>query len=81
MSVNGTLYLAGPFNEETVRGITRRFSGLLNREVVFDVRRNDALIGGFLALLDGKVYDSSILARVKGMRQYLLEEEQSGNDE
>ena len=71
MALTGTLRIAGPYDEETIRSITGHFSALLNTEVTFSVSRDDSLIGGFTAIVDNKLYDSSILSRLKRLEQHL----------
>lgn len=71
----GILYVAGPFGQADVCGIEERFSKMLGDKVVFDIKKNDELIGGFMAMVDGKVYDASILAQMKDIQRYMLDKE------
>lgn len=71
----GILYVAGPFEQADVSAIEERFSKMLGNQVVFDVKKNDKLIGGFMAMVDGKVYDASILAQIKDIQRYMLDKE------
>lgn len=77
MAISGELYIAGPYGDEEVKNITEHFCNLLGEPVTFSVKRDDSLIGGFLALLGGKVYDSSLLVRVQGMKRHMLEKERA----
>ena len=65
MALKGELYVAGPFGKEQIESIKAHFTELLGEEVEFDVRRNESLIGGFMAMINGKVYDSSVAFRMK----------------
>jgi len=56
MALRGELYTAGPFGEDQIESVKRHFVELLGQEVSFEVKRNEALIGGFLAIIDGKIY-------------------------
>ena len=75
MMHKGELYIAGPCDDKLISNIEAQFSRILGGEVTFDVQRDERLIGGFLAMVDGKVYDSSILSRVKDVERHLFESE------
>ncbi len=75
MMHKGELYIAGPCDDKLIGNIEAQFSRILGGEVTFDVQRDERLIGGFLAMVDGKVYDSSILSRVKDVERHLFESE------
>ncbi|HWQ58440.1 MAG TPA: F0F1 ATP synthase subunit delta [Clostridia bacterium] len=72
MALKGELYVAGPFGEEQLAIVQARFSRLLGAEVAFEVTRDESLIGGFLALVDGKAYDASVSSRMKDVRRFLV---------
>ncbi|MEA4871090.1 MAG: F0F1 ATP synthase subunit alpha [Christensenella sp.] len=72
MALRGELYTAGPFGEEQIESVKRHFKELLGQEVSFEVKRNEALIGGFLAIIDGKVYDASVAYRIKEAQHLLV---------
>ena len=72
MALKGELYTAGPFGEEQIESVKQHFKELLGQEVSFDVKRNEALIGGFLAIIDGKVYDASVAYRIKEAQHLLV---------
>ncbi len=75
MALNGELYIAGPFDDAQVQDVTARLSRLIGQEISLDVKRDEHLIGGFLAMIDGKVYDSSVLTRMKDVQRHLFERE------
>ncbi len=75
MTHKGELYIAGPFSDTLIKSIEAQFSRILNGDVTFDVQRDERLIGGFLAMIDGKVYDSSISTRMKDVERHLFERE------
>ena len=81
MALKGELYTAGPFGEEQIESVKQHFKKLLGQDVVFDVRRNEALIGGFLAIIDGKVYDASVAYRIKEAQHLLVTNDVSGGAE
>ena len=78
MALRGELFTAGPFGEDQIESVKRHFCELLGQEVSFEIKRNDALIGGFLAIIDGKVYDASVAYRVKEAQHLLVTNSVSG---
>ena len=72
MALKGELYVAGPFGKEQIESIKAHFTELLGEEVEFDVRRNESLIGGFMAMINGKVYDSSVAFRIKEAQHSMI---------
>jgi len=71
MALKGTLTVAGPFGREQLDALQARFAELLGEEVVLEVRRDEGLIGGFVALIGGKVYDASVASRIRDVQRYL----------
>ena len=51
MALNGKLFVAGPFGEEQLGSLKAHFKRLLGDEVSFDVKRDERLVGGFLAFV------------------------------
>ena len=78
MALRGELYTAGPFGEEQIASVKKHFNELLGQEVSFEVKRNDTLIGGFLAIIDGKIYDASVAYRIKEAQHLLVTNSVSG---
>lgn len=75
MALKGMLYVAGPFDQTEIDKVTEHFTRLLGQPVAFEVKRDEKLIGGFLAMVDGKVYDSSIAVQLKDLGRYMLDKE------
>ena len=78
MALRGELYIAGPFGEDQIESVKRHFNELLGQEVSFEVKQNEALIGGFLAIIDGKIYDASVAYRIKEAQHLLVTNSVSG---
>ena len=78
MALRGELYTAGPFGEEQIASVKKHFNELLGQEVSFEVKQNEALIGGFLAIIDGKIYDASVAYRIKEAQHLLVTNSVSG---
>ncbi|HWP79832.1 MAG TPA: F0F1 ATP synthase subunit delta [Candidatus Acidoferrum sp.] len=73
--IKGNLFVAGPFGAEEVGKIEAYFTRMLGDRVVLKVKKDDKLIGGFLATVDGKAYDASVLGRMKDMQHHMLDKE------
>jgi F-type H+-transporting ATPase subunit alpha len=78
MALRGELYIAGPFGEDQIDLVKKHFNELLGQEVSFEVKHNEALIGGFLAIIDGKIYDASVAYRIKEAQHLLVTNSVSG---
>jgi len=78
MALRGELYTAGPFGEDQIESVKKHFNELLGQEVSFEVKHNEALIGGFLAIIDGKIYDASVAYRIKEAQHLLVTNSVSG---
>ncbi len=72
MAQKAKLYIAGEFGDEQIASVRAHFARLTGREVDFDVVRDERLIGGFLALVDGRAYDASIASRMKDAKRQLI---------
>ena len=73
--IKGNLYIAGPFDDAEKGKIEAHFTKMLGEQVVLNIKKDSKLIGGFLATVDGKVYDASMLARMKDIQRYMLDKE------
>ena len=71
MSYQGKLYIAGPYDESCIDNITQALSKMLGQPVSLDVEEDASLIGGFRAIVDGKLYDASLLTQCKQIRRHL----------
>lgn len=58
------LMIAASFDERAVKLVCDEFSALIGEPLDFDVIRDEKLIGGFIAMIDGKVYDTSFSSRL-----------------
>ena len=62
------LKIAGPFDKVDLGKITDGFEKRLNKQIDFEIVEDSSLIGGFIAYIDGKVYDASIALQLKNIR-------------
>ena len=70
-SRKGVLKLAAPCGDEQLSSITDRLERLLGCHLELTTEIDSSLIGGFVALVDGKVYDFSYAAQLSAMQQKL----------
>ena len=66
------LTLARPFGQEAVEEYSARFSALLGREVIPNVRVCPGILGGIVVRAGNTIYDGSLRRRLDGMRRTLL---------
>lgn len=58
------IMIAPSFDERAVRLVCEEFAAIIGEPLDFDVIRDEKLIGGFIAMIDGKVYDTSFSSRL-----------------
>ena len=58
---------------ETIEKIKARFSQYLNEELEWSVEEDASLIGGFLAYIDGTVYDCTVATKLEEIKQALYD--------
>jgi len=81
MALKGELYITDSFGEDQIESVKQHFKSLLGQDVVFEIKHNDALIGGFLAIINGKIYDASVSYRIKEAQKFLVSNDTSGGAE
>ena len=67
----GTLRIAPPYDDELVDMITKGFADILGDDVEFDVVEDKSLIGGFLAVIDGTMYDAGLKEQLEMTKEAL----------
>ena len=67
------LKFASKTNPQTVESIKARFSERLNSEFEWKVVEDESLIGGFVAYIDGTVYDCTVATKLEAMKIKLAE--------
>lgn len=65
------LIVPGPFKDDYIIDIKTRFEKLLDKPVSFEIEIDASIIGGFIAFIDGKIYDASIKTRLNEIRKNL----------
>lgn len=71
MTETGTVRIAPPYDENLIRKLEAGFSRLLDRPVDLTAEEDPALLGGFVAYVDGKVYDASMQTGLTDLLQAL----------
>ena len=71
MLFSGTVYTAGPANGAIKDSIERHFETILGQRAILTFYEDDSLIGGFRAVINGKMYDASLLAKTKNILAHL----------
>lgn len=74
MAELSTIYTAAELDAAAQHDMEQRFSQKLGHDVHFNFLVDESLIGGFLALIDGRAYDNSLKTRLDNMRKYILNE-------
>jgi F0F1-type ATP synthase delta subunit len=58
------IIVAPSFDEAAIRLVCDGLSALSGEPIDFDVVKDDKLLGGFIVMFDGKVYDNSFSTRL-----------------
>lgn len=66
------LWLSSGTDRETAEYIVRSFEELFGRELDFDIQLDPSLLGGFVAEIDGCVFDSSVSSKMEEIKRILL---------
>lgn len=67
------LEIAPPYDDDLIRRIEQGFSDRLGTEVRFAVNERPELLCGFVAYVNGIVYDVSGRTRLADIKEYLLD--------
>ncbi len=70
-TLSGTLETATHCEEETISAMQSMLENLLGVNLQLDVQEDESLVGGFIAYIDGQVYDFSYIAQLGAMKQAL----------
>ena len=67
------LEMAPPYDDSLIRRVEEGFSSLLGFEVQFKVLETPSLLSGFIAYIDGVVYDTSGKTQLMNLQKHLLD--------
>lgn len=73
MAIDGKLKSAVQLDELTVQSIKRRFESLAGEEINFKVEVDPSLLGGFIVVLNNKVYDRSIRSNLGRLKDFIID--------
>lgn len=68
------LLIASPYDEATIKAIKDGFSKQYGEELDFEIVEDNNILGGFIAIIDGKVYDASFSSRLHEISRQLSNE-------
>lgn len=72
MSLRAIIWIPKSMDESCIERLKQGFDKKLNKELDYEIIIDNDLIGGFIAHINGKVYDSSFSTRLNDMRTHLL---------
>ena len=70
---NAVLEIALPYNDDLIEKIERGFFEKLEFDISFEVVESPSLLSGFIAYINGVVYDSSGKTLLHDMKKHLLD--------
>lgn len=68
------LLIASPYDETMIKAIRDGFSKQYGEELDFEIIEDNKILGGFIAIIDGKVYDASFSSRLHEISRQLSNE-------
>ena len=71
--LHGELISSMELDEETKELIAKKFEEMLGAPVQFKTRIDESILGGFIATINGRVYDGSVLARMKTLKGFITD--------
>ena len=79
--LKGTVYTAFALSPEQKSAIERRFSEALGQPVALEEQADESLLAGVCVVVDGRMYDGSLKARLSQVERLLEKgEEEAGGD-
>ena len=76
LAIEGKLKSAVQLDELTIQSIKKRFESLTGKEINFKVEVVPELLGGFVVVLNNKVYDRSIRSHLGKLRNFIIDAEE-----
>ncbi len=75
MVIEGKLKSAVPLDELTIQSIKKRFESLTGADITFKTEVVPELLGGFVVVLNNKVYDRSVRSHLGKIKNYMIDME------
>ncbi|MGI5849242.1 MAG: F0F1 ATP synthase subunit alpha [Christensenellales bacterium] len=76
MAIEGKLKSAVQLDELTIQSIKRRFESLTGKEINLNVEVDPELLGGFIVIINNKVYDRSIRSHLGQLKNFIVHAEE-----
>ncbi len=73
MAIEGKLKSAVQLDELTIQSIKKRFESMTGEEINFNVEVDPMLLGGFVVVLNNKVYDRSIRSNLGRLKEFIID--------
>ena len=73
--IKARIETAGPFADADLKAIKDGFCKLIGQELEFEIVQNPCHIGGFVAYIDGKIYDATIKTQLSEIDERLTKED------
>ena len=70
MNSKDTLTVPSKASEATIDYIRSSFDELFGRHIDFKLIKKDSIIGGFIAEIDGEIYDAAVSSRLAELRKH-----------
>jgi len=67
------LKIAPPYDDDLIRRIEQGFSDRFKTDVCFEVNEDPSLLCGFVAYVNGMVFDASGKTRLTDIKEYLID--------
>ena len=71
--LEGELITSMTLDEGTKEFIGRKFEEMLGEPVHFKNRIDASILGGCIVVINGRVYDGSVLARMKTLKEFITD--------
>ena len=75
MVIEGKLKSAVPLDELTIQSIKKRFETLTGTDITFKTEVVPELLGGFVVVINNKVYDRSVRSHLGKIKNYIIDTE------
>ena len=75
MVIEGKLKSAVPLDELTVQSIKKRFEALTGADITFKTEIVPELLGGFVVVINNKVYDRSVRSHLGKIKNFIIDTE------
>ncbi len=72
-AVSGTLSSAFPMASKEVEAVCKKIGERLNRKVKLETKTQEALLGGFVVNVGGKIFDASVSTQLARLKEHCVQ--------